>query len=213
MSLATFTKQHPHGPVRKSKLDLMGIRFMLPPAGDEGFTAPASQEELDKLINKATAKVHERYKGFDDIKAKAEKADDLESELATLRKPEPKPKGDDIPTGLAPEEVDKRINDAIEKTRAEDRAELALERATDALDKALTGRTFEPGKVLTLDRTKFVKDGAVDAEAIKEWVEANSTEAPKPRTFDRGQGERDGSASGGSVQAGRDAYKPRSQKK
>ena len=211
MSLATFTTPHAFGPVCKSKLDLMGIRFITDPDDKGGFVPPASQEDLDKLINGATAKVHKRYEGFDDLKTKAERADELEAELAKLTGKKPDDK--ETPTVVSTEDVDKRIKDAIDKTRAEERAELAIERATDALDKALTGRTFEPSKVLTLDRSKFVKDGAVDTEAITAWVNENSTEAPKKRSFDRGQGERDGAAGGGSVQAGRDAYKPRSQKK
>jgi len=208
MSLNTFTKPRTYGPRKLTKLDLMGIRFMVPPADDGAFTPPASQEELDKIINGATAKVHKRYEGFDEIKSKAERAETLEAELAEFKKPKGNPK-DGEPSGISADDVDKRINDAIEKTRKEEREALALDRATDALDKALTGRTFEPSKLLTLDRKSFVKDGAVDADAVKDWVEKNSTDGPKPRSFDRGQGNRDASANGTSVQAGRDLYDQR----
>lgn len=212
MALATFTKPRVYGPPQLSKLDRMGIRFFVTP--DDEFVGPKSQTELDTLINKATAKVHKKYEGHDDLVTKAARVDELEAENATLRSKEPKPKKDDEtkPEGLAPEEIDKRIKDAVDKGRAEERAELALERATDALDKALANRAFEPSKILGLDRTQFVKDGAVDHDAIKAWVKENSTEAPKPRPFDRGQGTRNGSETG-TVQAGRDAYKPRNSKK
>lgn len=214
MSCNAFaTKPTVFGPVKRSKLDLMGIRFMVPPdAGDGGFTPPASQEELDKLINGATAKVHKRYEGFDEFKSKAEKAAELEAEVARLKDAKPA-KDDDAPPALKPEDVDKRINEAIEKTRTEERAALALDRATDALDKALTGRTFEASKLLTLDRTQFVKDGAVDADAIKTWVESNSAVGPKQRVFDAGQGRRDSTSGGGSVQGGKDLFDSRHPKK
>jgi hypothetical protein len=220
MSLNAFQKRPVYGPARPSKLNLMGIRFVTePPEGGGGggsFTPPASQEDLDKLINKATAKVHAKYEGHDELKTKADRADELEAELAKLTgKPEPKqkPKDGDTPPGLSQEDVDKRIKEAIDATRAEERAALALERATDSLDKALRDRTFEPSKLLNLDRTQFVKDGAVDADAIKDWVEKNSAEGPKKRPFDPGQGQRDATAGGGSVQAGKDLYDQRHTKK
>lgn len=214
-SLNAFTKPT-HGPAKKSKLDLMGIRYMVAPVDDGAFTPPASQEDLDKLINGATAKVHKRYEGFDTFKTKAERADELEAEVAKLKgdgEPEQKPEKGHAPAGLSQEDVDKRINEAIEKTRKEERAELALDRATDALDKALTGRTFEASKLLTLDRKQFVKDDAIDAEAIKDWVEKNSAEGPRKRPFDPGQGGRDASSGGGSVSAGKDLYDQRHPKK
>jgi len=213
MSLNTFTKPRTHGPRKLTKLDLMGIRFMVPPADDGAFTPPASQEELDKIINGATAKVHKRYEGFDEIKSKAERAETLEAELAEFKKPKGDHPKDGEPSGISADDVDKRINEAIEKTRKEEREALALDRATDALDKALTGRTFEPSKLLTLDRKLFVKDGAVDADAVKDWVEKNSAEGPKQRLFDPGQGSRDASANGGSVQAGKDRFEQRHTKK
>lgn len=56
--------------------------------GDEGqgFKAPASQEELDRIIQKRVARVEARYEGFEDLKAKADRASELESVAADLRK-------------------------------------------------------------------------------------------------------------------------------
>lgn len=51
----------------------------------EGFKAPSSQEELDQIINKAVARTHKKYEGFDDFKAKAEKFDGIEAENADLK--------------------------------------------------------------------------------------------------------------------------------
>lgn len=53
---------------------------------EQGFKAPASQDELDRIIQKRVARVEARYEGFDDLKAKAEKAAELESVAADLRK-------------------------------------------------------------------------------------------------------------------------------
>lgn len=171
--------------------------------GGKEFTPPASQEELDKIVNGAVARTHKQYEGHDDLKAKAQKWDAYEAEAA---KNKPKPTDDDKPAGMSQEDVDKRIEDA----RAADRLELALERVNDQFDKALGGRTFSAAALFALDRKQFVKDGkAADTEAIKEWVEKNST-AVEPVDQKRrripGQGERDGNATGGSVSAGRDLY-------
>jgi hypothetical protein len=47
------------------------------------YTPPASQADLDRIINGATAKVHKRYEGYDDFRSKAEKWDQLEQEKKT----------------------------------------------------------------------------------------------------------------------------------
>lgn len=47
------------------------------------FRAPASQEDLDRIINSATAKVHGRYSDYEDLKAKAAKHDALELEMGS----------------------------------------------------------------------------------------------------------------------------------
>ncbi len=197
------------------------LRYFAPGAGEgtggngDEFKAPESQEDLDKLINGATAKVHKRYEGHDDFKAKAEKWDAHEAAEAEKNKAKPKPeaKTDDTPAGVSEEDVDKRITDAL----AAERLELALERVNDQLDKALEGRTFSASTLFNLDRKQFVKDGkAADADAIKEWVEKNSNEVEQTDTKRRripGQGERDANATGGSVQAGRDLYDQQHKKK
>ena len=52
----------------------------------QGFKAPASQEELDRIIQKRVARVEARYEGFEDLKAKADRAAELESVAEDLRK-------------------------------------------------------------------------------------------------------------------------------
>ena len=53
---------------------------------EQGFKAPASQDELDRIIQKRLDRERARYEGFDEIKARAEKAAELESVAADLRK-------------------------------------------------------------------------------------------------------------------------------
>lgn len=179
------------------------------------FTPPENQEALDALINGATAKVHKKYEGFDEFKTKAQRAEDLEAENARLKgaKPDDK-KTEDLPKALSPEDVQKAIDAAIEKTRTEERADRALDNATTALDRALTGRTFEPSKLLTVDRKQFVTDkNEVDHDAIKDWVDKNSAQGPKKRAFDLGQGSRDSVKSGSNVSAGKDLFDQRHPRK
>src|SRR5690625_1587814 len=57
------------------------------PEGEvQGFKAPASQEELDRIIQKRLERERARFSDYDDIKSRAEKASELESEAAELRK-------------------------------------------------------------------------------------------------------------------------------
>lgn len=53
--------------------------------GDPGkeFTPPASQADLDRLINQAVARTHKQYEGHDDLKAKASKWDEHEAGTLT----------------------------------------------------------------------------------------------------------------------------------
>lgn len=56
------------------------------PSGSK-FTPITSQDQFDQMFNqrwsREQAKIHDQYKGFDDIKAKAEKYDQLEAENQT----------------------------------------------------------------------------------------------------------------------------------
>lgn len=181
------------------------LRFFAPAEGEGGgegseFKAPESQEALDKLINAAVARTHKQY---EPLKEKATKWDDHEANSGKNDK-KPAEKTDDRPAGVSEDDVDKRIQEAL---AAKDK-ELAVERVSDRLDKALEGRAFSASKLFSLDRSQFVKEDGktVDADAIKEWVEKNSTELAAPNRRLRAQGERDSNVTGGSVQSGRDLY-------
>lgn len=183
------------------------LRFFAPTddagtGGDSEFKAPESQEELNKLINGAVARTHKQY---EPLKEKASKWDAHEAESNKPKPVEPTDKSSDKPSSLSTDDVQKQINDAL----AAERKELALERVSDRLDKALEGRNVSASKLFALDREQFIKDDGknVDHDALKTWVEENSTEVagPAPRRL-RGQGERDSNVTGGSVQAGRDLF-------
>ncbi|TFD27514.1 hypothetical protein [Cryobacterium cryoconiti] len=89
---------------------------------------------------------------------------------------------------------EKAIEEARESGRAEVRTVLGAERFRTAFTAALAGRTADPAALLDLDRSQFIKGDKPDADAIKVWVEKNSTavtaeEKRKPVRI--GQGNRD----------------------
>lgn len=181
------------------------------PAGE--FKAPQSQEELDKLINGAVARTHQRYTGHDDFKAKAEKWDAAEAAKAAADAAS-KANTPDDKQPVSESDVDERINNAL----AAERLELALERVNDQLDKALDGRVFPASVLFNLDRKQFVKDDGktVDGAKLADWVKEHSTQLEQPEPKRRripGQGERDANAAGGSVSSGRDLYDETHKKK
>ena len=55
-------------------------------AEEQGFRAPASQEELDRIIQKRLDRERSRYADYDDVKARAERAAELEGVAEDLRK-------------------------------------------------------------------------------------------------------------------------------
>lgn len=196
------------------------LRYFAPVDGEGGgggdgkeFKAPASQEELDRIVTdrvsraerKARDEERAKFADYEEVKADAEKF-----RAANAAKPDPKP--GDKPAGVTETDVDKRINDAL----AAERLELALERVADRLDKALEGRTYSASKLFGLDRKQFVaQDGkSVDEKAITEWVKDNSTEIEKSdpkRKPIPGQGERGETTPG--IESGKAAYEKRHPKK
>lgn len=185
------------------------LRFFAPAEGEGGggdeFKAPASQEDLDKIVNDRLARERKKFEGYEDYKSKAEK---WEAHEAEKNKPKPEDKPKDEPKGVSEGDVDERIKSAL---AAKDK-ELAIERVSDQLDKALESRSVSASKLFNLDRATFVnEDGkTVNSDAIKEWVEKNSSEVagPSPRRL-RGQGERSETQA---VDNGRAAYERRHKK-
>jgi hypothetical protein len=176
-----------------------------PGGGGKEYTPPATQEDLQKIIDGAVARTHQKYEGHEDLKAKAQKWEAHEAAEAA------KGKSSAAATDSGPtdEDVQKRIDDALAAERLRSGSKLvSLE-----LDKALEGRTVEPSKLIGFDRTAFVTaEGDVDKAKLTDWVKTNTTEAPQRRR-DPSQGQRDARTDGGSVATGRDLYLERHGKK
>lgn len=195
MALAALHRNF--GPVAPTINEMRGIRFAVAEgddgtgAGDAsdkgGYTPPASQADLDRIIQERVSRAEKKYEGFDDFKAKAEKFDQFASD-----------------DGATPEQI---AEAAREEGRSEIRAQLAEERVNNALKSALAGRALDPSVlVLGFDKKQFIKDGSADTDAITRWVTANSAEVKPGKAADPSQGGRDASATGGSVSAGRDLF-------
>lgn len=77
------------------------------------------------------------------------------------------------------------IEEAKEAGRTEVRSVLATERVTVALERATQGRIIDPAAAFALDKSSFIDGEKANIDAIKAWVDANSTEAvdPTPRPF------------------------------
>src|SRR5690606_37820571 len=136
--------------------------------------------------------------------ARAKKAAEKSAEKADEKSGDKDSGKGDEPRSLTQADVDKAIADAL---AAKDK-ELAVERAGDALDKALEGRVYSASTVRKLDLEQFVnEDGkTVDTKKLNEWVEKNTTEGEKPRRRDPSQGGGSATSTGGSVSAGRDLF-------
>lgn len=166
------TSRRVFGPRAFTKHDLMGIRFATDPGGDNGagsggFTPPASQEEVDRIVEGRLAREREKFKDYDQLKAHSE-------ELTRLR------------SALGDGDLDAALEAAREEGRGEIRTVLTEDRVNHALTTALAGRTVDPSVLLGgFDKSQFIKDDGADAAAIKAWVDANSSvaggnEPPKP---------------------------------
>lgn len=127
-----------------------------PAPAPKEFRAPTSQEDLDRIINSATAKVHGRYADYEDIKAKAAKHDALELEMGSA--------------------ADK----AAAQARADERTKANLEwtpRVVQAEFKAAAKGVLSPEQLTALledlDLSKYVTDkGDVDDEKVAKKVAA-----------------------------------------
>lgn len=121
--------------------------------GGTEFKAPASQAELDKIIEKRLARQKEQFKGFDDFKAKAAKWDQHEESSK-----------DDA-------------QKAIDTAKAETTAELTQKFLTrlvrsEVKSAAQAAGFFDPEDAFSvIDAEKLpVKDDEPDADAIKKLV-------------------------------------------
>ncbi len=167
-----------------------------PPRGDEQqpkWTPPASQEDLDRLIAARVARATKPFKDFDEIKAKAARADALDNELASeTEKAEKRAREEE--RGKVASEYNPRL------VRAEFRAAARGVLTSDQLNSLIED----------MDLSRYVADdGEVDVAKIEKKVTAFAPppkeESPPPRGTDFGQGRRNAPPEKG-VDAGRSRY-------
>ena len=141
-------------------------------SGGSTYTAPATQADLDRIVESRLAREREKFKGHDDFKAKAEKWDALEDEKKT------------------PSEK------AIEEARAESARETSAryERriaSTEIKSLAASAGFLDPADALAvLGEEVPKKDDEIDVDELKKRVDKLATDKPylvkepsrKPRT-------------------------------
>jgi hypothetical protein len=121
------------------------------------WTPPASQDDLNRIIEQRLARERAKFADYDDLKAKAEKHDALEMELSS--------------------EAEKAARKAREEAAAATRAELQPQFVLAKLE-AHAARAGVADEDLTkalryVDPSKFVTDdGTPDSEAMKDFVGA-----------------------------------------
>ncbi|GAA1736887.1 hypothetical protein [Microcella frigidaquae] len=125
------------------------------------FTAPASQEELDRIIEARLARERKRFEGFDAIKEKAAKWDQLEEEKKT-----PSEKAIEEAAAKARAEVASKYERQIAEGRVESIA--AAVGFIDPADAVL--------RVLSGDLPK--KDDELDVDELKKRVEQLAKDKP-----------------------------------
>lgn len=148
------------------------------------FTPPESQEELDRVINKAVGKYHARYADYDEIKAKADKHDALEDELSS--------------------EADKKAREARKAAEAEKDAEYQPRMAETAFRIAIGDRkTADEVEefIGDLNLTRFLKDGQVDTakvlSRVEQFIGKASTAPTRVGPSSSGQGNRPANGNAG----------------
>jgi hypothetical protein len=197
-------------------LNLRGLRFMTAGTGDEGgsgaagggagsgeggdksgnggYTPPATQADLDAIIEKRLARVRQTYADHDDLKAKAARLDELEAASAS--------------------DLDKAVKKAREEATAETTAKTnALLVSAELRALAAAAKFRNPADVVALlgaDKVAAVKvnaDGTIDGAAAKVLVDDLAKE--RPYLVDDGAAQQHGIVPGaGATDAGKQATQP-----
>jgi hypothetical protein len=123
-----------------------------PPA----YTPPASQADLDRIVEQRLARERSKYSDYDTLKEKAEKHDKLEADLATDK---------EKAVAAAREEAQKQV-------RAETAPRLVKQAFKAEAKGVLTSEQLD-ALLEDLDLTKYLdKDGDVDEEKVTKKVTA-----------------------------------------
>lgn len=141
-------------------------------AGGSSYTPPATQADLDRIVEARLARERDKFKGYDDFKAKAEKWDQLEDEKKT-------------PSEKAIEEARAQ---AAGQTSAKYERRIA---STEIKSIAATVGFLDPADALAVLGDEVPKkDDEIDVDELKKRVEKLATDKPylvkevsrKPRT-------------------------------
>lgn len=198
-------------------LNLRGLRFMTAGAGDEGgnggagsggagggtgndkggnggYTPPATQDELNRIINDRLARERQKYANHDELAAKAARLDELEAKNAS--------------------DLDKAVAKARDEGKAEERAASNTRLVSAELRALAAAAKFRnPADVVALlgaEKVAGVKvnaDGTIDAAAAKVLVEDLAKD--RPYLVDDGAAQQHGVVPGAGVgDAGKQAAQP-----
>lgn len=158
-----------------------------------GWKAPESQEDLDRIINKAVGRAHAKYADYDDLKAKAQRMEELELELSTA--------------------TDRAVHAARQEERSKATTEFAPRLVTAEFRAAAKGVLTSDqltSLIEDMDLSRYLTDkGDVDVDRIAKKVAAFAPKEdptpPQVRVADLGQGRRSTTPEKG-VDAGRSRY-------
>jgi hypothetical protein len=190
-----------------TKLEMMGIRFENEPGNGEGAGGGEGGQQQNNQQQQSTEQESRGYPANTPVKdMKPEEQAAYHAFHARKHENRVKEYGEITPQqakdALAEIQRLKTANQSqaekdLEAAKAEGAAPfktlLGQERVNSALTVLLTGRVLNATALATFDRDAFVKDDATaDSDAIKAWVEANSTAAQATRrAVNLGQGDRE----------------------
>lgn len=146
-----------------------------PPEPPPTYTAPASQADLDRIIETRLARERARFSDYDDLKTAKERLDALELDLAS-----------DKDKAVAEARKDERTKATSEATPRVVRSEFKAAAKGVLTDEQLTALLED------LDLSKYVTDkGDVDEEKVGKKVAAfaptGNGKQPPPRTLGQGK--------------------------
>lgn len=155
-----------------------------------GFTPPATQEDLNSIIAARLSREREKYAGFDDLKAKAARLDEIEEQGRT-----------ELEKALARAEAAEK---SVAERDAADEAKRAADEAAVAL--AAVAKQVAETKGVPFEALRGSSKDELEAHAE---VLAGLQGTGKPRNFVPSQGTGDQVAASGSLAAGRERAKAR----
>jgi len=122
---------------------------------NSGFTPPATQDELNRIVAERVARERGKYADYNDLKAKAAKFDEIDAQSKS--------------------EVEKATEKAAATERERDQAQARLNRLEVALEKGLSP---SQAKRLVGDTREELEADA--GELLKDLGDSNKPRPPKP---------------------------------